>query len=234
MNAGDFFAMATYPSVAAGPSAHKLPLALRASARTNTSRHSGAGRNPGFRSTNWIPAYAGMTECLRGVHALALWESTALTKALRNLVAALFSLEKSRAPDNIGRVIASLVDWLKEPEQAGLHRAFVVWIKRVLLPGRMPGIDLSELSDLLEIKTMLAETVIEWTQQWKQQGLEQGLLEGELKGEANVLERQLTKRFGPLSDDTRTRLKNATAEQLELWADRILDAPTLAAIFGNH
>ena len=101
----------------------------------------------------------------------------------------------------------------------------------------MPGIDLSELGDLLEIKTMLAETVIEWTQQWKQQGLEQGLLEGEikgeLKGEANVLERLLTKRFGPLSDGTRARLKNATAEQLELWADRILDAPTLAAVIGD-
>ena len=105
----------------------------------------------------------------------------------------------------------------------------------------MPGIDLSELSDLWGIKTMLAETVIEWTEQWKQQGLERGLLEGELKGEikgelkgeANVLERQLTKRFGPLSDDTRARLKNATAGQLELWADRILDAPTLAAVIGD-
>ena len=98
----------------------------------------------------------------------------------------------------------------------------------------MPGIDLADLGDLLEIKTMLAETVIEWTQQWKQQGLERGLLEGELKGEANVLERLLTKRFGPLSDDTRARLKNATAGQLELWADRILDAQTLAAVIGDH
>ena len=93
---------------------------------------------------------------------------------------------------------------------------------------------------------MLAETVIEWTQQWKQQGLEQGLLEGKingeingeikgrLKGEANVLERLLTKRFGPLSDDTRARLENATAEQLELWTDRILDAVSLAAVFEEH
>jgi len=31
-------------------------------------RHSGAGRNPGFRSTNWIPAYAGMTEHSRCAH----------------------------------------------------------------------------------------------------------------------------------------------------------------------
>jgi hypothetical protein len=178
-----------------------------------------------------------MTECLRGVHALALWESTALTKALRNLVAALFSLEKSRAPDNIGRVIGSLVEWLRKSEQAGQRRAFVVWIKRVLLPGRLPGIELSELNklnDWLEIKTMLAETVIEWTQQWKQQGLEQGSLQGRLKGEANVLKRLLTKRFGPLSDDTRARLENATAEQLELWTDRILDAVSLAAVFEEQ
>ena len=27
-----------------------------------TARHSGEGRNPGFRSTDWIPAFAGMTE----------------------------------------------------------------------------------------------------------------------------------------------------------------------------
>ena len=43
--------------------------------------------------------------------------------------------------------------------------------------------------------------------------------------------RQLTKRFGPLSPDTAQRLQTATTEQLELWADRILEAPTLAAVF---
>jgi hypothetical protein len=30
------------------------------------------------------------------------------------------------------------------------------------------------------------------------------------------------------------RLQTATTEQLELWADRILDAPTLAAVFDGH
>lgn len=66
------------------------------------------------------------------------------------------------------------------------------------------------------------------------QGIQQGKLEGKLEGEVNVLERQLAKRFGPLSDETRARLKNATAEQLELWAERVLDAPTLAAVFDEH
>ena len=39
---------------------------------------------------------------------------------------------------------------------------------------------------------------------------------------------------GPLSPDTAHRLQTATTEQLELWADRILDAPTLAAVFDEH
>ena len=71
-------------------------------------------------------------------------------------------------------------------------------------------------------------------QQGIEQGIEQGKLEGKLEGEAIVLERQLAKRFGPLSDETRARLKNATAEQLELWAERILDAPSLAAVLEDH
>jgi hypothetical protein len=30
------------------------------------------------------------------------------------------------------------------------------------------------------------------------------------------------------------RLQTATPEQLEVWTDRILDAPTLAAVFSEH
>ena len=75
-------------------------------------------------------------------------------------------------------------------------------------------------------------------QQGIQQGIQQGKLEGKLEGilegEATVLERQLAKRFGPLSDETRGRLKSASAAQLELWAERILDAPTLAAALEDH
>lgn len=162
--------------------------------------------------------------------------------ALRNLAAALFRLEKSRNADSMGQMVSALVDWLEAPEQDSLRRAFAVWIKRVLLPGRLPRITMPELGDLLEIKTMLAETVVEWTQQWKKEGYDAGIelgelkgkLEGKLEGEATLLERQLTKRFGPLTQETRTRLNSATTDQLELWAERILDAPTVAAVFDGH
>ena len=57
---------------------------------------------------------------------------------LRNVAAALFRLENSRQPDDIERVLASLIEWLQTPEQNDLRRAFVVWLKRVLLPARVP------------------------------------------------------------------------------------------------
>jgi predicted transposase/invertase (TIGR01784 family) len=60
------------------------------------------------------------------------------------------------------------------------------------------------------------------------------LREGEHKGQAAMLRRQLTKRFGPLDESTQARLQHATQEQLEHWSDRILDAPTLSAVFDPH
>ena len=61
-----------------------------------------------------------------------------------------------------------------------------------------------------------------------------GKLEGKLETLSTLLTRQLNKRFGPLSIETSQRLQLATSEQLECWADRILDAPTLAAVFDAH
>ena len=46
-----------------------------------------------------------------------------------------------------------------------------------------------------------------------------------------MLERLLTKRFGPLDDVTRARMNSATLEQLERWVDRILDASSLEQLF---
>ena len=71
-------------------------------------------------------------------------------------------------------------------------------------------------------------------QQGIEQGIEQGMQQGMQHEARAILERQMHKRFGTLSDETLTRLKSATLEQLNLWADRILDAPTIAFVFGEH
>jgi hypothetical protein len=77
----------------------------------------------------------------------------------RNVAAALFRLENSRRPEDIERVPASLIDWLAAPEQDSLRRAFVVWLKRLLLPARVPGAERPNVNNLQEMRTMLAERV---------------------------------------------------------------------------
>ena len=70
---------------------------------------------------------------------------------------------------------------------------------------------------------MLAERVVEWTEKWKQQGLQQGIAQGEIA--------LLRHRFGPLPDWVEQRIQQAPPEQLETWAERLLDAESLPAVF---
>ena len=70
---------------------------------------------------------------------------------------------------------------------------------------------------------MLAERVKTWAEEWKR--------EGRQEGEQTMLRRQLIKRFSPLQDWAEQRLSQANTDQLEQWIDRILDAPTLEAVF---
>ena len=154
---------------------------------------------------------------------------------LKNLAAALFRLEGSRTPQDVERVLAALIEWLKSPEQASLRRAFTVWLKRVFLPGRVPGVEFSNLNDLQEVQSMLAERVIEWTEEWKRQGAEkgrqEGMEEGLQKGEASLLLRQLELRFGTLSESDRTRVWSADSDILLRWGERILTAATAEEVF---
>ena len=55
----------------------------------------------------------------------------------------------------------------------------------------------------------------------------EGRAEGHAEGESKLLLKQLTLRFGPLSEATFARVRSAPVEQLESWAERILSASTL-------
>jgi predicted transposase YdaD len=67
------------------------------------------------------------------------------------------------------------------------------------------------------------------------EGLLTGRLEGRLEGGQSVLKRLLTKRFGDSVLDIRVqeRLHSATLEELDTWAERILDAATIDDIFSE-
>lgn len=152
---------------------------------------------------------------------------------LRNLAAAVFRVENSTDPEALARVLDALLAWIGAPEQASLRDAFVVWLNRVVLRGKLPGVEFPQLNDLQEIRTMLAERATDWTQTWKQQGRQEGLAEGVQKGEAALLLRQLELRFGPLTEADRARLVEANADTLLRWGERILTATTLAEVFNR-
>lgn len=81
----------------------------------------------------------------------------------RNVAAALFRQENSRTPAQIEAMVASLVEWLAAPAQTNLRRAFVVWLRRILLPARVPGADLPHVIELQEMHARpFAQALARW------------------------------------------------------------------------
>ncbi len=77
-------------------------------------------------------------------------------------------------------------------------------------------------------------------EQWKQEGEMKGRVEGRVEGEAigrqAIIQRLVNKRFGQniLDFHTQEQLRKATPEQLDLWAERILDAKSVDEVFKDN
>lgn len=153
---------------------------------------------------------------------------------LHNLVAALFRLEHRRSLDEVTEVLALLIDWLGAPEQDGLRRGFVEWLRRRLRHW-VPDVVLPEMHDLQEVHDMAQNMAEIWKEQYRQRFLQEGRLEGRQEGrqegEFGMLSRLLTRRFGVLPEAVVARMRSADSEQLELWGERVLDASSLDDVF---
>lgn len=154
--------------------------------------------------------------------------------ATDTLVSYLLRMERSQSPEDLRQAISGLSKKLTEPKYLSLRRAFTVWIHRVFLRRVMPQEELPELASLEEVDTMLAEQTIEWTKKWKMEGLQEGLHEGLHEGRSAMLRRLLAKRFDQQVDDihVQERLRTATSDELDRWAERILDAKTIDEVFA--
>ncbi len=146
-----------------------------------------------------------------------------------NMAGALMQLENSRAPEEVRRGIQLLVRWLHAPEQVSLRRAFTVWLARVLLPGKLKGIDLPALNELEEVDAMLAERVKEWTREWEQQGHRLGVKDGEIE----MLRKLLIRKFGGLPAKIDERVAQAEPEELQGWAEKTLFAQSIEEVFDE-
>ena len=159
--------------------------------------------------------------------------SEAALAGLKNLVAAIIRFEH---PEN-ERALLGLIDLLNDmldgkPE---LKRTFAIWIRALLLRQSRHTLALPKVRDLKELKMTLAERFDQWAQKYEQigieRGIEKGIEQGIEKGEALVLQRLLTKRFGTLPSELVATICAASAAQIDVWVDRVLDAGSLDQVF---
>jgi hypothetical protein len=145
---------------------------------------------------------------------------------INNLVAALFRLEHHRSSDEVAGLLQLLVKWLSGPEQAGLRRAYLEWLRR-RLPKWFPGETFPEMHDLQEAYEMITNRFEEWKERQRLAGVAQGRLDGE----RTLVLRQVQHRFGTVPPTLRLRLQNASQAELEHLADRVLDATSVDDLF---
>ena len=159
--------------------------------------------------------------------------SEAELAGLKNLVAAIIRFEH---PEN-EQALLGLIDLVNDmldgkPE---LKRTFAIWIRALLLRQSRHTLALPKVRDLKELKMTLAERFDQWAQKYEQKGIEQGIEQGIErcieKGEALVLQKLLTKRFGTLPRELVIAISAASAAQIDVWVDRVLDAASLEEVF---
>ena len=90
-------------------------------------------------------------------------------------------------------------------------------------------------SNYPEESTAMAGVIQRARDEGRQEGMERGVRQGRVEGERAVLERLLLRRFRRLSPGAAERLRRASADDLETWADNVLEADTLDDVFrrGN-
>jgi len=80
----------------------------------------------------------------------------------------------------------------------------------------------------------IQEGVKQGLEEGVKQGLEEGVKQGLQQGERKLLLRQLRRRFGAKVDrGIERRVAEASAGQVEVWADRVLSAATLAEVLAD-
>ncbi len=63
--------------------------------------------------------------------------------------------------------------------------------------------------------------------------MEKGMEKGEKKEASRMLRRMLRARFGPLTEETEQKISEASAERIEEWGERLVQADSLADVFAD-
>jgi hypothetical protein len=154
---------------------------------------------------------------------------------IRNVVEALFKLERSTGPADMIELIKAAGKALQAPEQKALRRTFDLWFRR-LIRRKMPQTaeaDLAAIPNLFEGAPMLEHTLERIFKQAHKDGLHDGLKAGREEGITLMLRRVLEQRFSTLPPWVDQRLNEATPQQLDQWSQHMLSAPSLEALLNR-
>lgn len=160
----------------------------------------------------------------------------------RNTVAAVLKLEQSEVGAEIIDIACILLKWLREPEQESLRQAFRELVRKSLPVVYGPIAEIFEQpEDAMTLAQRLKKSYdlerstarAEGRQEGRLEGRQEGLQEGLEKGQRSLLAKQLRLKFGALDVETERRLAEADLTQLQLWAERILTAKTLAQVWAD-
>ena len=147
----------------------------------------------------------------------------------------LFKLEKSRDKGDILSIVEKLIEWLGEPGQAELRRAFTVWMNRVMTPPDEPW-DL-EFESPKEAREMLSKTMEKWRREAREEGLREGREEGREEGVKSglslVVVRLVEDRFGDLPPGVVEKIRGSDSASLMEMARRVLAAQSIDQVLGG-
>lgn len=134
-------------------------------------------------------------------------------------------LQASGHPDKTTR-LAPLLDLTRRlygygytRDQIGALLRLVEWI--IHLPPALETDHLQAARQLEQEHTMSYVTIAE----------RHGIAKGRTEGQADLLLRQIQRRFGPVPDEITRRIQTAHAQQLQAWSLNILDATALEDVF---
>ncbi len=150
-------------------------------------------------------------------------------------------VEQDHGPEYLARIVKEFRQWLDQPDQSHLRRDVLAWLTKVVVQRRMPGLDLGEIRNLYDFQTFLEKNMQTWPEKWETKGREDGLRLGiqigerldMQKGERRVLLSQIELKFGLPSKAVQARIRRADAEELLVWARRLLSAQTVEELFEN-
>ncbi|MEO5333258.1 MAG: Rpn family recombination-promoting nuclease/putative transposase [Magnetococcus sp. YQC-5] len=152
--------------------------------------------------------------------------SEEVLKGIQGLTAIFFRIGHPSSPESILDSSHDLVEWFaKHPDGPPLKRLFRELLISGLmrLKGSKPFPPIPE--ELEEVVHMLATHVEKWSKDIEQKGRHEG--------KAEMLTRQMQRRFGKLPDWANEKIAKAELSTLEEWSLRILDAPTLNMLFAD-